>query len=299
MSTDGSQSGWNRSSSNRAAAQNRGEKSPSLVKGAVAGAVCVLGAVAAYFAFFSTDGERKELTEDRSHSRLKEVTPAVAPTNAVPEKPKRVVEFKKLENGMIMKYVDGRKAWMFPREDYHGPIHTTRVAHVETLEEKTFKHPADRRLASLLSIRPGSAVLGNGGFDQTFVKKFLDSYVIPFIIEPGDTPEQKELKRAVAEVKGELKARHEAGEDIVKILLDTRDQLRQLYVYKRELEAEVRRYAKDGALTPQDVEDYAAAANKMLSDRGVPPIKLNGFLKHQMAVIKAKNDSAAAKQEDK
>lgn len=292
-------SGWNRSSPKPATNGKGGGKAPSVVKGAIAGAAIVVALGAAYFFIFSGGESRQDAASTKGGGRIKEVKPAIAPTNAVPEKPKKVVEFKKLDNGMIMKYVDGKKAWMFPREDYHGPVHTTRVAHVESLEERTFKHQADRRIASLLNIRPGSVVVGNGGFDQAFVKKFLDSYNNPFIIEPGDTEEQKELKRAVAEVKGELKMRHEAGEDITKILLDTRDQLRQLNVYKRELEAEVRRYAKDGALTPQDVEDYAAAANKMLSDRGVPPIKLNGFLKHQMAVIKAKNDAAAAKQEDK
>lgn len=289
---------WNRSSAEQTPVKKKGAKVPSSAKGIIIGLAIAVPVVALLVWAFSSGEEASEEQSDKARGRIKEVAPAAAPTNAVPEKPKKVVEFKKLDNGKIMKYVDGRQAWMFPREDYHGPIHTTRVAHVETLEEKTFKHPADRQIASLLNIQPGSVVLGNGGFDHNFVKRFLDSYENPFIIEPGDTEEQKELKRAVAEVKGDLKARHEAGEDITKILLDTRDQLRQLYVYKRELEAEVHRYAKDGALTAEDVEDYTAAANKMLSERGVQPIKLNGFLKHQMAVIKAKNETAAAKQEE-
>lgn len=289
---------WNRSSAEQTPVKKKGAKKAPGAWRLMLGVICLAAlCVGAYF-LFSGGEEVAKVETAKGRGRIKEVTPAVAPTNAVPEKPEKVVEFKKLENGKIMKYVNGRQAWMFPREDYHGPVHTTRVARVETLEQKTFKHPADRQIASLLNIQPGSVVLGNGGFDHNFVKRFLDSYENPFIIEPGDTEEQKELKRAVAEVKGELKARHEAGEDIAKILLDTRDQLRQLYVYKRELEAEVHRYAKDGALTPQDVEDYTAAANKMLSERGVQPIKLNGFLKHQMAVIKAKNEAAAATQEE-
>ena len=241
--------------------------------------------------FFSGSEKPQKEVEQKKPTGIKEVKPATAPTNALPEKPKKVVEYRKLEDGKIMKYVNGWKAWMYPREDYHGPIHTTRVAYVETIEDKTFKHAADREIASLLLIEPGDIVMGGPDYQRTFVRDFLKTYENPFIPEPGDTPEQKELKLAVAEVKGELKARYEAGEDIAKVMQDAREQLRQLSVYKYELQQEVNKYARTDALSAEDVEDFVKAANKMLEDRGVKPMAMNGFLKHQCKVLKKRAEA--------
>ena len=221
---------------------------------------------------------------------IAEVAPHIS-TNAVAAKPEKTVEFRKLDNGKIMKYVNGQKAWMFPREDYHGPIHTTRVAHVKSIEEKTFNNPADRQIASLLTIRPGSPIVGGPNYRRSFVTDFLKSYDNPFVVEPDDTDEQKELKRAVAEVKGDLKARYDAGEDIAQIMIDTRDTLRQLAAYKRELESEIARLSRAENVSAADMEDYVAAANKMLEERGAQPIPIRGFLRHQISVLKAREAS--------
>lgn len=283
--------GWNGSANTGKAAEppKSAKKAPSALRGVIAGAAVVgIAAVIAFFAF--SKAEKPKATAEKKAAAIREVKPAAAP-KAEEAKPEKKIEFKKLGNGKIMKYVNGKEAWMFPREDYHGPVHTTRVVRVESLEEKTFKHAADRQIASLLTIRPGSKIVGGPDYRRTFVRDFLRSYEQPFIVEPGDTEEQKELKKAVAEVKGDLKARYDAGEDIAQIMIDTRDNLRQLATYKRELEAEVNKLAREENTTSADIEDFVKAANKMLEGRGIQPMGINGFLKHQIKVLKARETS--------
>lgn len=259
-------------------------KKPSPIRGLIAGGAVVALAVVAYFVFFAgSEKPQNDATGTRS-AKIRDVKPAAAPTNAVPAKPKSNVEIRKVGDGKIMKYVNGKPAWMYPRDDYHGPVFTSGVHRVKTLEERTFKNGADRRIARMLRIRPGEALIGESHYDPTFVKHFLKSFQEPEIPMPGDTEQQKELKRAVAEVKGELKARYDAGEDVMKILNDERENLRQLGAYKQELEKQVQDLSKDGSVSAKDIEDLVAAANQMLEKRGAQPIKITGFLKHQIRI---------------
>lgn len=268
-------------------------KKPSPVRGLVAGAVIVAAVVGCYFAFFSGSAKPQKEVVVKEPTKIKEVTPVAAPkAKEVPDKPQKVVEIRKVGDGKIMKYVNGKPAWMYPRDDYHGPVFTSGVHRVKTIEELTFKNLADRHIAGLLMIEPGDTIVGEAHYDPTFVKHFLKSFQEPEVPMPGDTEEQKELKRAVAEVKGELKARYDAGEDVMKILNDERENLRQLGAYKQELEQQVRQLSKDGNVSAKDIEDFVAAANQMLEKRGVKPMKINGFLKHQ---IRIKNKAAESK----
>lgn len=255
--------------------KRRGRRFPIVITGAIV----VLGAVVAAWWLWPAGKTRQDAASTK-RGLIKEVKPAVAPTNAVAQTEN--VEYRKLEDGRIMKYVDGKKAWMYPRQEYHGPVHTGGLHRAVSLEQRTFKNSADRHIAYLLRMRPGSSVTGNPRYDKFFVKSFLESYNDPFIPEPGDTEEQKELKKAVAEVKGELKARYEAGEDIAKIMSDAREEMRQLGAYKREIEQHVAELSKKEEVTAQDIEDYVAAANKMLTDRGIPPMKIRGFIQYQL-----------------
>lgn len=281
---------WNRS--DETARTKSAEASKNATRrshGLIAAAIVVLGALAAAWLLLfpnSTGEERKTTAKER---KIREVKPAAGAKTNVAAVAEKNVEFRKLDDGKVMKYVNGKQAWMFPRQDYHGPIHTIKVHHVQSLAEKCFPNPADRHIAQLLMIRPGDKVVGDPRYSDFFVKSFLDSFNEPVVPGPGDTDDEKELKRAVAEVKGDLKMRHEAGEDIAKIMSDTRKQLRQLSVYKRELEQQVTEFSKKPETTAEDIEDYVTAANKMLEDRGVRPIAIRGFLKHQIRIRKLAN----------
>lgn len=258
-------------------------------RGLLAGIVIVILGGATVWWFVGGRGVARPAADDGEGTRRPTTIAVAKPqiaTNAastIPVKAGKKAEIRKLPNGQIMKYVDGKKAWMFPRDDYHGPVYTSGVHRVKPLEDITFKNQADRKIAALLLVEPGET-LDPPYYDKTFTRAFLRSLNEPELPTSEHTDEQKELIRAVAEVKGDLKARYDAGEDIMQVLCDAQENLRQLGAHKEELEAQVHQYAKDGEASAEDVEMYVEAANLMLEKRGLPKMKITGFIKHQFRV---------------
>lgn len=271
---------WNRprGSQQTETALRRGKTSLPAVRGAIAGAIVVLGAaVAAWWLW--PEGETRQDAASTKKGLIKEVE-ASAPAKAEPVK-EDVVEYKHVKNGKYMKYVNGEPVWSYPKYKDYGPSHTVKVTRVKSFIEKTFHNYADRQIASLITHRPGDKIVGSPRYENGFKEQFLKSLTEPELPTADDTPEQRQLKRDVAAVKADLKARLDAGEDIAAIMSDTRQKLRELSVYKRELEAEVSKHAHADEVSAEDLADFVAAANRMLEARGIEPFKADGFLRNQ------------------
>lgn len=246
-------------------------KKPSPIRGIVAGAlVCVL-AVGAYFAFFSgSEKPQAEKTEKRS-SRIKEVTPAPAPKaeaeKTEPEKPKELPPQRigEIRNGYRL----------LPSGRLHrvkGEIHVG--GEPTTLIEKTFPHGSDRMIAYLLTADPGGTMVGDSesimrGFGEAFAKSLKDEIVI----KPDDTDEVRDLKQAVLDARGELKQQMALGKSAEQVMVETREQLRELTLYREDLEKEVMSHAEDG-MTQKDYDELIGAANLMLEERGISKIQM-------------------------
>ena len=150
------------------------------------------------------------------------------------------------------------------------------------LYERIFKNSADRTIAGLLVVEPGDDLIGSDEPSPWFLKSFLRSLETPVIPTKDDSEEAAALKKAVLETKIELKARMDAGEDIVKILTDTRRELRELGAYREELKKLVDNYRRKEAKSSDDLEDMVEAANKMLEDRGLKKIVMPEFYYKQI-----------------
>ena len=98
-----------------------------------------------------------------------------------------------------------------------------------------------------------------------------------------DTPARAELKRAMVEMKKELAERIKAGEKLGDILEEARSELRRLADYRRNLEKMVSEAARNPENTEQDVADIINAANKMLTDNGVKPLK-SGIVRKNLLI---------------
>ena len=61
---------------------------------------------------------------------------------------------------------------------------------------------------------------------------------------------------------------------ICRILSDTHKEVQDLARYKSMLQKEVREAAKNPDMTMEDVDDLVEAANKMLEEKGIAPMKL-------------------------
>ena len=166
-----------------------------------------------------------------------------------------------------------------------------------SLADKTFTHSADVELGNLLMVEPGDDLLGDtAGMYRGFGKELDAALAEPIYYDKEDSELQRELKEGVNELREELKRRRAAGEDIEKIMEDTRDQLKELSLYKQELEDQVRQLATD-ELTQKDYEDLVAAANQMLEERGIKPLELPATLKHTLRLRRIQEAAAKREQE--
>lgn len=163
-----------------------------------------------------------------------------------------------------------------------------------SVADRTFTHGADVELGNLLTVEPGDDLLGeSAGMYRGFGEELDAALAEPIVDGADDTPEQREMKKAVRELRGELAARRARGEDVEKIMEDAREQLRELALYRRELEEEVARLTADG-MAQEDYEALVAAANRMLAERGVKPLALPSTVRHAVRLRRARE--AAAKE---
>ena len=149
-------------------------------------------------------------------------------------------------------------------------------------EPRRFEFDSEEDIASLLEIHPGDPLVGELKFGKRFLEDFKKSLEKKIEILDTDTPEQRELKEAVSATKEDLRRRMEAGEDICKIMADSRRQLQELGAYKLDLMAELHDIRKSGEWTAEEYTRFVEAANKMLESRGATPIKLPRVIVRQL-----------------
>ena len=65
---------------------------------------------------------------------------------------------------------------------------------------------------------------------------------------------------------------------VAQIMTDARNELRRLGKYREDLKRQLNEYRAEGNHSDQDIEDFAAAANKMLEANGCRPIKMPTLL---------------------
>ena len=279
---------WNKPSlENQQPVKKRAAKAPSAKRGIIAGAVVVvaLGTLCLWM-FSGGDDTPSQGTRHKAQGTIREVTPAAAPTNRVEvlKKPSAVDLLRakypgEIPPGWNKPYHPGayRKDGTLKRYSRYIRV-ITNEAVAASLEDRTFSNFADRDIASMLLVEPGETLVGDGPHcDESFVANFVESLKTEIVIDKEkDTPMQQELKQAVAETRKELKARFDAGEDIVAIMNETRQQLRELGLYREEIKKMVdEAKAEHGdEFTEQDEKDLINAANQMLEERGCKHLEL-------------------------
>jgi hypothetical protein len=147
-----------------------------------------------------------------------------------------------------------------------------------------------------LTIQPGQGLVGTPRYNGRFTKEFLESLKKPIVINDDDSEEDKELKRNVNLAKQELKAAYDRGEDIEKIMLDTRREYQDLAMYKQELRQLIYEYKKTENPSDQDVEDYVTAANKLLEAKGIAPLNIGPISRRKLMMMREEALKAGAEQ---
>ena len=169
---------------------------------------------------------------------------------------------------------------MLPSGRIHKPtgVVTNRVADYGKSKYSIFKNRSDNEIASILMAKPGEAVVGTKRYDKWFEKQFLKSIETPIIVSKDDEPWQADLKRLVVRARLELKTAYDNGEDIARIMSESRQQLQDLSKYKQSVKQIYAQNLKE-CETEDDVKDLQKAVNMMLEGKGCAPINFTPLTK--------------------
>ena len=273
---------WNRpregksGEANSCSLQKRsGDRFP--IRGAIAGAIVVVGAaVAAWWIFGSGDDGVAAVEQDR-HALIKEVKPAVAPKPVVeapkPTRPPRpkfadkpFAEMTSVEKSQMMRY------WLSDTNNViKGIDMRTRIP------PPMFSNTVQNLI--LPYIEPAADVIPFGPIKDEEAREAIDKEIVFNFDDPDDILEKKQF---VKETLQDLKKYMDAGGHAVDFFenLDHRQQLEHTAVMScRE---EVRKLRDEGG----DYEGAAAALekyNEYLTGKGLPPLRMRTYPKGRKA----------------
>jgi len=288
--------GWNgsgdtgRARTPSAPQKKSGASSPLWLKGALAGVLVVaIGAAVLYMMRPAEKPVEKPKAPAKS-AAIKPVVPAAAPTNAAPQVAKKKYADDppgtvRREDGTII------KGWVtLP----NGKKHYRRglISEELTLDRRgkysIFEDAVDNELAELVMLEGGAMLIGGPmNHRGKYKEAFLEAIKTPIIIKDDDTDEQKMIKRTVIETRKELKAALDRGEDIEKIVADTYKEAERLSTYKDEVRQMVMDAKKNTPdMSDQDMVDLLDAANKMLEEKGVAPLRLGAVTRARLRIRK-------------
>ena len=258
----------------------------------LAGVVLVFAAAVAIFAVFRTSENRSDLSSEvRKPGRIAEAKPAPAPKteSPVPEAPAR--ELTRREKARLQPTHTNMYGYVINPPPSSVVYTNSQASAMLSDAEKVFSNTAERKIAAILTLEPGETLVGDPSamFGRGFRRKFLESLECPELVRDGDDEETRALKRAVTDAKADLKARMDAGEDVCEVMRQAYREAQEIGLYCENLKAEVSRLARDRTLSEEDVKDFVAAANKMLSDRGAKPLTMPRFAARRLQLMKERN----------
>ena len=129
------------------------------------------------------------------------------------------------------------------------------------------------------------------------MKDFLESLKTSIEITDEDSEHDKAIKEAVKAARDDLKAAYDRGEDIADIMTQTEKQMHELAAYKLNLSKSVIDFRRSGEHSDQDVKDYINAANIMLKEHGMEPLRFGElwFRKAQLDSKETDNETETQK----
>lgn len=265
---------------------------------AVIGMSALLSAVILAFVFMHS----KEIEDDTGTTpkkgRIAEVESVKASVPKVVEVPSKRKTYKEMTNeeklaSIRAKYGDNIPENLKPTVYYlENPPQQT--FHPAKSKFGYFKRNSEREIASILSVEPGTWMMGKAKFGDKFDKDLAAALEETIEFEDGDDDEIRAMKQAVIDTKKELADRINNGETASDIMNSTIDELYALGQYRRDLQEQVGAIRRNPEYTNQDVEDVVNAANMMLKDKGLPPLRMPNML-IRSATLKVAADRAAAK----
>ena len=155
------------------------------------------------------------------------------------------------------------------------------------IKPRRFVYDAEEDIATLLEVEPGTSIFGDLPYTH-FNKKFQQAIMQRVKINDDDDEYTKELKRQVQAVKDDLKKIMLEGGDVGEEMRKARNELKELGRYRDSLIREINSLRKSGNYSSQDMKDFELAANKILTEKGLKPIKVPAVLLRNMELKERK-----------
>lgn len=156
-----------------------------------------------------------------------------------------------------------------------------RVIRKDEGKKKLFHNIADIYISRVVNSQPGNLIIGTINYDR-FPEQFRKALEEPITIDKDDTPEEVAKKQAVIDTRAELKKMLDDGVDIAEVMREAEAESRRLWNYRRSLHLELAKAVKEGKFSANDMQDYVDAANMMLKDNGMEPMKYPQFWVRRM-----------------
>ena len=284
---------WNRptAEAGRTEAKRERKSGRGFVKGLAAAVIVVGGAVAAWFVL-SPSAPETPVRESRAPKAIKEVTPAPAPVATAEKKPKRNRRPKTQQ-----KFT--KSIGQLP----NLPMVTNRPARVygeingkSLFPRPLFKTREENHIAGLVTAEPGSRC-PLSGFHPGEEERYLAALDVPVEFEEIDTPQERETKELMIELKKELKDRVAEGEKITDIVQGLRNELNEMANMKDKIAQKFSLLQKEG--TVEEIMQYYKEANEILAEYGMRPLALRSNKKevYETYLERKKAQQEAAQQE--
>ena len=245
-------------------------------RGLLAGLIVVILGVAVAWLLWPEDEMRQDAASTR-RGRIKEVKPAKGSKSAEAKGEARAERPRPDEPAAVPQSPD--PASQAPRPPKRPAI--TNVLRVTRGRYEYSNNRAETELAILSCLPVGTPVIGSRDYNEEFMKDLQQALIEKTEILPDDPEDVKYYKESVIATKKQLREMLKNGEDLQKVLTDTRKQLQDLGVYKQQLEREMWKTQREAEkengreLTDDEVKDFVKAANKMLEAKGIEPFEFN------------------------
>lgn len=260
------------------------EKKPSLKRGIYAGLSVIGLATLVCVVVFSREKTVDVEPQSETLGKIADHAPSIA-TNIVVE-PK--VASKPIDPNArptkVGEVVNGYVLLPSGRMHKRTGVITNNVANSFKLPCEIFDYPCENEIACYLTVKPGTSIVSVPPRPGRFTKDFLESIKHPIVINPDDSPETAELKRAVIDTKIELKAALDRGEDIEQTIADTRKELTELALYQTELKHQLWEFRQREDVSDADVEDFVTACNILLEKKGIAPMTLGPISRRKLTL---------------
>ena len=224
-------------------------------------------------------GETARPTAPRhAGGQIAEVTPAAAPRAAEPaareptKEEKRLAEIRRYEEKYGTNMPPGIKARVYFLKNPPKTVYTIKNKYA------FLRHPAERDIASLMSVEPGTFMLDRMEFGESFNKDFVAALMDKSAPLDDDDDETRETKELVADVMKEIvDVQRRDGRLPNEIMNEHAKFLYDMGQLESDLERELVKARNDPAVSDQDVEDLFVAANRIRKERGLPEWKVPDF----------------------